>query len=181
MASRGWRLRRIRPDVLSCTLIPAGIGSYMLYLYGLTGDPLAFIGAESGWYRAAMWPWQVLTTSLRDIPKAGDQHPYFQAHAIFENSLVLFCLVILVLGIRRVPLSFVLYGITYVAVQLSAPVITSDIPITSMSRYLLVVAPVYIVLARLGRWPIFDRLYTLISLCSLAIFTTLFLNHMWGA
>src|SRR5205823_5333062 len=110
--------------------IPAGLGAYMLYLYGLTGDALAFIRAEAGWYRVAMWPWQVLSTSIQDVPKAGDHHPYFQAHAIFENSLVLFCLLILLLGIRRVPFAFVLYGLIYVAVQLSAPVITSDIPIT---------------------------------------------------
>ena len=91
------------------------------------------------------------------------------------------CLLTLLLGIRRIPLSFVLYGLACLAVLLSAPVVSSDIPITSMSRYLLVLAPVYIVLARLGRWPIFDRLYVLLSVSGLALFTTLFLNHMWGA
>jgi len=94
---------------------------------------------------------------------------------------VIGCLLTLLLGIRRIPLSFVLYGLASLGVLLSAPVVSSDIPITSMSRYLLVLAPVYIVLARLGRWPIFDRLYVLLSVSGLALFTTLFLNHMWGA
>jgi Gpi18-like mannosyltransferase len=174
-------LRKLRLTALAGFLIPAGLGAYMLYLYGLTGDALAFVRSEAGWNRSSMWPWQVLTTSLQDIPKAGDYHPYFQAHAIIENGLVLGCLFLLLLGFRLVPISFTLYGLACLAVLLSAPVVTSDIPITSMSRYVFVLVPIYIVLARLGKWPIFDRVYVLLSIGSLAIFTSLFVNHMWGA
>ena len=39
--------RRFRVDVLAGALIPAGLGLYMLYLYGLTGDPLAFVRARA--------------------------------------------------------------------------------------------------------------------------------------
>ena len=173
--------RRIRLDILAGALIPAGIGAYMLYLYGLTGDSLAFVHSEAGWYRVSRPPWEVLGTSLRDIPLAAANHPYFQAHAIIENSLVLACMALLLVGIRTVPLSFTLYGFACLASLLSAPIITSDIPLQSMSRYLLVLVPIYIVLAKLGRWPIFDRLYVLLSAGSLAIFTALFVNHMWGA
>ena len=38
------------------------------------------------------------------------------------------------------------------ATLLSAPVVTSYIPITSMSRYVFVLVPVYITLAHLGRF-----------------------------
>ncbi len=174
-------MRRFRQTVLAGALIPAGLAAYMLYLYGLTGDALAFVRSEEGWNRATTWPWQVLSTSLADIPKAGDYHPYFQAHAIVENGLVLGCLAILLAGFRLAPLSFTLYGLACLATLLSAPVVTSYIPITSMSRYVFVLVPIYIVLARLGRWAIFDRLYVLLSIGGLAMFTTLFLNHMWGA
>lgn len=173
--------RRLRVGALAGALIPGGLGLYMLYLYGLTGDPLAFVRAAGGWNRSATAPWDVLRTSLQDVPRAGLHGAYFQAHAFIENGLVVGCLLTLLLGIRRIPFSFVLYGLACLAVLLSAPVVSSDIPITSMSRYLLVLSPVYIVLARLGRWPIFDRLYVLLSVSGLALFTTLFLNHMWGA
>ena len=179
--SKDFKLRRIRGDLLAGALIPAGIGAYMLYLYGLTGDPLAFVRSAAGWNRVAMWPWQVLSTSLSDVPKSGVNHPYFQAHALIENGLVVACLLTLLLGIRRIPFSFIIYGLTSMAVLLSAPVISCLIPITSMSRYLFVLAPVYIILARWGRWPIFDRLYVLLSAGGLALSATLFLNHMWGA
>jgi Gpi18-like mannosyltransferase len=181
LRARRFRLLSIRLDVLAGALIPAGLGAYMLYLYGLTGDPMAFIKAAAGWERAATWPWQVLATSLEDVPSSAQLGQYLQAHAFVENGLVLTCLLLLLIGIRRIPFSFVLYGLACVAVLLSAPVMSSDIPVTSMSRYVLVLAPIYIVLARLGRFAIFDRLYTLLSVGGLAIFTTLFLNHMWGA
>jgi hypothetical protein len=173
--------RQFRPSVLAGALIPAGLGTFMLYLYGLTGDPLAFVRAEAGWNRGMMWPWQVIATSLADVPKTLRYHPYFQAHALMENGLLLVCLLLLIVGVRLVPISFSLYGLAYVAVTVSAPVTSSDIPITSISRYLFVVVPLYVVLARLGRWPIFDRLYLMLATGSLALFTTLFLNHMWGA
>ncbi|HWE64550.1 MAG TPA: mannosyltransferase family protein [Chloroflexota bacterium] len=173
--------RSIGRDVLAGALIPGGLGAYMVYLYGLAGDPLAFIKSAAGWGRAASWPWQVLATSLADVPRSAQSGQYLQAHALIENGLVIACLLLLLIGIRRIPFSFVIYGLACLAVLLSAPVATSDIPVTSMSRYLLVIAPVYIVLAQLGRFAIFDRLYTLLSVGGLAIFTTLFLNHMWGA
>ena len=173
--------RRFRADLLAGALIPGGIGLYMVYLDGLTGDPTAFVKAEAGWNRVATWPWQVLRTSLQDVPFTAREGAYFQAHAFIENGLVIACLLLIFLGIRRIPTSMVLYGLASLGVLLSAPVISSRIPLTSMSRYLLVLFPVAIVLARLGRWPIFDRLYVLLSAGGLAIFTMLFLNHLWGA
>ncbi len=174
-------LRRLRPTALGVLIIPSGLWAYMLYLYGLTGDPMSFVRAAEGWDRGTVWPWRVLATSLSDIPKAAASHPYFQAHAIIENVLLLTCIGLLIVGSRLIPLSFTLYGLACIGLLLSAPVVTSDIPITSMSRYLFVVTPVFVVLARLGRWPIFDRLYVMTSIGSLALFATLFLNHMWGA
>jgi hypothetical protein len=173
--------RRLRPNVLAGLLIPGGLVAYMVYLYGLTGDPLAFVHAAAGWDRGTVMPWKVLLTSLSDIPKSAVHQPYFHAHAIVENALLVACIVVLIAGVRLIPLSFTLFGLACIGLLLSAPDVTSDIPITSMSRYLFVVVPVYVVLARLGRLPTFDRLYVLLSAGSLALFTTLFLNHMWGA
>lgn len=181
LRAREFRFRAIRLDALAGALIPGGLGAYMLYLIGLTGDPLAFVKSEAGWNRAATPPWQVLTDSLRDVPRAGELGQYLQAHALIENALVLGCLVVLLAGIRRIPFAWILFGVTSLLILLSAPVTTSPIPITSMSRYLFVLSPVFIILATLGRWPIFDRLYVLLSVGGLALFSTLFINHMWGA
>ena len=178
---RGFAWRKLRLDVLGGAFIPAGLLSYMVYLYGLTGDPFAFVHAEAGWYRVSRLPWEVLVTSLRDIPLSAANHPYFQAHSLIENGCVLAALLLLTAGVRSVPVSFTLYGFACMAALVSSPIITSDIPLQSMSRYVLVLVPIYMVLAKLGSRPIFDRLYVLLSAGGLAMFTTLFVNHMWGA
>jgi hypothetical protein len=176
-----WNPRRFRLDVLAGALIPAAVVAYMVYLDGFTGDPLAFVHAEAGWFRESVPPWKVIITSLSDIPKAGAYHPYFQAHAIVENSLMLCVAAVLLAGIWLAPASLTLYGCSCLIFLLSAPIVTSDIPLTSMSRYLFAIAPMYPILARLGRWPVFDRIYVLLSVGSLALFSCMFVNHMWGA
>lgn len=173
--------RQLRLSALSSLLIPAGLAAYMLYLYSLTGTPFAFLRAEAGWGRATRWPWQTLLTSLSDVPHAGSFHPYFQAHAILETGLTLACLVVLLIGIRGMPLSYSMYGLACLVMLLSSPVTTSMIPLTAMSRFIFVLVPLYIVLARLGRWPIFDRAYVVLSTGCLALLSVLFINHMWGA
>jgi hypothetical protein len=178
---RGFAWRKLDWDVVAGALIPAGLLSYMVYLDGLTGDPLAFVHAEAGWYRVSRAPWEVLITSLRDIPLSAANHPYFQAHSLIENGCVLGALLLLAAGARSLPGSFTLYGFACLAALVSSPIITSDIPLQSISRYVLVLIPMYMVLAKLGSRPIFDRLYVLLSVGGLAIFTALFVNHMWGA
>jgi hypothetical protein len=178
---RGFAWRKVNWDVVAGALIPAGLLSYMVYLDGLTGDPLAFVHAEAGWYRVSRAPWEVLITSLRDIPLSAANHPYFQAHSLIENGCVLGALLLLVAGTRALPGSFTLYGFACLAALVSSPIITSDIPLQSISRYVLVLIPMYMVLAKLGSRPIFDRLYVLLSVGGLAMFTALFVNHMWGA
>jgi hypothetical protein len=64
---------------------------------------------------------------------------------------------------------------------LSAPTTTSMIPLTAMSRFVFVLAPLYISLARMGRWALFDRVYVILSCGSLTLLSLLFLNHMWTA
>ncbi len=180
---RGFEWRKLDWDAVAGALIPAGLLSYMVYLDGLTGDPLAFVHAEAGWYRVSRAPWEVLITSLRDVPLAAANHPYFQAHSLIENGCVLGerFLVALRRGARPRPYHSLIYGFACMAALVSSPIITSDIPLQSMSRYVLVLIPMYMVLAKLGSRPIFDRLNVLLSAGGLAMFTALFVNHMWGA
>jgi len=168
-----------RLDVLGGFLIPAGLGGYMLYLYGLTGDPMALSRRRPAGI-AAWWP----------LGGAGHQperrceggiYPYFQAHALIENGLVLACIGVLVLagaapdsGLvralwRRLPGDAAQCPGGY---QLHPDHL--DVPLRA------VLAPVLHRAGPFRRWAIFDRLYVLLSVGGLAIFTTLFLNHMWA-
>jgi hypothetical protein len=50
LEQRGFSLRRMRPDVLWLALLPATVGTFMLFNWDLTGDPLAFARIQlTGW------------------------------------------------------------------------------------------------------------------------------------
>jgi hypothetical protein len=51
--------------------------------------------------------------------------------------------------------------------------------LVSQNRYVLIVIPIYFVLARWGRNPVFDRLWTIISLLLFAMYTILFTQGFW--
>ena len=50
MSQRGWSLRRVRPDVLWLTLVPAGIALYAGFLWWRFGSPFVFSESQlKGW------------------------------------------------------------------------------------------------------------------------------------
>ena len=173
--------RALHPTLLAAALIPAALAAYLLFLAHLTGDPLAFVKAEAGWHRTATWPWQTLASSLADIPSAARQGTYLQAHAILETTLLLACTAALLAALPLQPASSSLYALACIAFLLTAPVTTSQIPITSMSRYLFALAPLPIALARLGRLPACHALYLTLATGSLTLLASFTLCHMWGA
>lgn len=44
--------------LFALALAPLGAFAYMAYLYASVGDALAFISAQTLWYRSADWPWR---------------------------------------------------------------------------------------------------------------------------
>ena len=65
----------------------------------------------------------------------------------------------------------------YGAASLALPLATGQL--VSMNRYALIVLPIYLVLARLGRHPLFDRLWTLGSVLLLALYLVGFAHGYW--
>src|SRR5439155_13151485 len=54
LSQRGWRLRRVRPDLLWLCVIPIGLMVYMGFLWSRFGNPLAFMDSEyRGWNHQA--------------------------------------------------------------------------------------------------------------------------------
>lgn len=52
--------------------------------------------------------------------------------------------------------------------------------LVSQNRYVLIVIPIFMVLARWGRNPVFDRVWTIISLLLFGLYTTLFTQGFWA-
>jgi hypothetical protein len=179
-----WQQRRARPAgaqpgetaLFSALLAPLGTVAYMLYLKIAFGDPLAFAHAAAQWGREPQSPLQTVLAMLQ-APAGGWLTALFAGRLPLDNWIdLLFVLLFLALGLALVwqrrwgEGAFVLLG---TLLPLSSGLLMSQ------RRYVWVLFPVYILLARWGARPWFDRALTAFSLLGLALFTALFANWYW--
>lgn len=116
------------------------------------------------------WGWQTALDSLRSARTVAQTRVYYG----LEFASVLFALAACLLALRRYP-GPALFGLAVIAVTA-----VSGAP-QSLIRYVLVIPPVFIVPARLGRHPVFDRAWTMASLLLMGLLVTLFTFDMWVA
>jgi hypothetical protein len=176
---RQWRSPR-RPSLLTLLaplVIPLGTLAYMIYLNTQFGDPFAFARASAAWGRVATTPLATIG-ALFESPLEGWWPAALAGRLPLDNwidlAFVLFFLVMggLLLWQRR--------WAEGVFVILGTIIPFSSGLLMSQRRYVWILFPVFILLARWGsRYPWFDRLITAAFLLALALFTALFANWYW--
>jgi hypothetical protein len=159
-------------------LAPLGTVSFMLYLWQKFGNPLAFMEASSAWGRTPQSPLDTIG-SLLVAPEqgwsaallAGQIHINDWMDLMFIVTFILFGFILI--GQRRwAEAAFVLLG---TAIPFSSGLLMSQ------RRYMWVLFPIFILLARWGRHNWVDRVITTLFLVGLALFSALFANGYWVA
>ncbi len=164
------RLRRAIP----LALIPICIGVYLLYLQWTFGDAFFFLHA---WEDVAITPWQMASDSLTAIFKG----------AAIGNNLIDFSLTFLVFGLvmlgwRRVPVSFTLFALIMIFMQMLAYAPTqgfADTPMNGMGRRVAVVFPAFLTLAQVWRGKFKEPLWLGVSAGLQLIFISIFVCGYW--
>jgi Gpi18-like mannosyltransferase len=176
-----WWYQRSKRDLpwqtlLAPLLVPLGTGSYMLYLWQRFGDPLAFVKAAAAWERVAQSP-ALTIRNLLQRPDEGWLTAVSSGHLPLNDWLdLLFILTFLVLGF------VLLYQHRWsegIFVWLGVMIAFSSGLLMSQRRYMWVLFPAFILLARWGKHVWVDRAITAVSLLLLALFTALFANGYW--
>lgn len=180
--ARRWRTDRDARPSLWALLAPAavllGTGAYMAYLWLAFGDPLAFAHAQSAWGRVPDLRLSAFVAQLQ-VP-AGDWPSALQAGAwqldnwIDLAATLLFLVLGMVLLVQR-------RWSEGVFVVLGALVPLGSGLLLGQRRYVWVLFPAFILLARWGRNRWIDRTITALSLLGLGLFTALFANWYWVA
>jgi hypothetical protein len=188
MSQHGWRLRKIRFDILWLALIPAGIVFYMLYLWWRFSDPTAFLDAQSdGWYHRASfflttyWEDAIVRTWKSITGQFIGHYDFVQDHgsgnvhyALFDALLPILLLVGAFIARKKLyaaEWAWLILGIIY---PLSAG------HTNSLARYMLPLWPGMLwlgMLGRRGRWP--GVLLILAWLAMLAWCAGLYANAVW--
>ncbi len=162
--------------LLTAGLTPLGTLTYMLYLKWKFNDPLAFLHASSAWARAPRSP-LALIGDLFITPAMGWKDALLAGALPLDNWLdLIFVASFIGLGIvlcvqrRWSEGLFVLLGAT---IPLGSGLLMSQ------RRYMWVLFPVFILLARWGRNAWLDRIILTFFLLGLGLFTALFANWYW--
>jgi hypothetical protein len=179
-----WMQRQERPAetrpsrlaLLAAAAVPLGTLAYAAYLERAFGDPLAFVHGAAAWARQPQSP-LVTIAGLLQTPEGGWWPALLAGQIHPDNWLDLsFVLVFLVLGVVLLAQRRWSEGLF---VTLGTAVALSSGLLMSQRRYVWVLFPAFILLARWGGRVWVDRLVTALSLLLLGLFTALFVNGYW--
>jgi hypothetical protein len=170
-------------------LVPSGLVAYMGYLWIRFGDPLLFYSAQQNWGRQATGPlatagraWKsaaegagrLLDPGLWAHPSLGNLADHLAgANNLYNLCFFVFAVVVLLAGLRDLPLSLSIYGFLLLAPATLFG--TPESPLMGTPRYVLVAFPIFIVLGLLSRkkllfggWLVLSTLTSLV-LCALFV------------
>jgi hypothetical protein len=164
--------------ILASIISTSGIVAYMVYLYQIVGDPLAFLHSQAGFGRTIGFDWvsRLIQNTLTMYKITGN--PFYGEISNFDSlieplaTIVIFPLVILVF-IKFRP-SFGLFTMFSFFLPLATGVTTS------MQRFVLTFIPCFILLAVWGKRPWVDRLIIGFSLPLQAYLLILFTHWYWA-
>ena len=170
-------------------LAPGGLLAYMGYLWVRFGDPLLFYSAQESWGRQATGPLDTASRALGSAakgagrlidpglwsdPTLGNVANHLAGAVNFFNLVFfVFAGVVLLAGLKELPLSLTIYGLLLVAPATLFG--TPENPLMGTPRYVLVAFPVFIVLGLFfrnrvlfGGWLVLSGLVSL-ALCALFV------------
>ena len=139
---------RIKANVAALLLVPVGLFVYMLYLKSITGDAFAFAHIQVAWSHSAGFFWRPIFTYLRD-PLLLSVGWDFRLLNFAAAVMALVCAAVLLKGGEWA------LGL-FAAVSILVPMSFQPL-LQSLARYVMVIFPVFIVLADAGRSPRVDQ------------------------
>jgi len=169
---RYWFDDVVKP-LVGMALVPLGLATYMAYLWVLNGDPLRFSHVQTHWGRHVAPPWIAISNSLWKMMHA--HAPQTVANEVLELAFTALMLVVLVAGLRRLRLSYIVYMVCSILIPMSTG------SLMSMQRFALVLFPMFALFGLWGSRPTFSNAYVAFSLPLLGLFTVLFADWYWVA
>ena len=168
-----------RPPVttlLAPAVVLVGTGTYMLYLQQTFGDPLAFAHASAAWGRVPHSPLATVG-ELVARPAEGWGAAISAGHLPLDNWIDL--IVVSLFVALGCVLLYQHHWSEGTLVVLGSLLPLSSGLLMSQRRYVWVLFPAFILLARWGERPWLDRAIVLVSLLGLGLFTAMFANWYW--
>lgn len=170
-------LKGIRHDwlnLLSIGLIPLGLASYMLFLKNQFNDPVAFSTTQSAWGREMLGPIAIVIRDLGALFSGNFLTGQIWYHVLLDVTALFAVLFISIAIWRRLGASYALYGMISILIPASSGT-------GSISRYALVIFPMFMILGYWGKNQLLDRAIMIVFSVLLGILTAGFVNWVFIA
>jgi Mannosyltransferase (PIG-V) len=161
------RYRSINARILALLLIPTGIVPYMILLHRLTGNALAFLDIQAVWGHTFGFFLQPLWEYIKN-PFEINQRWDFRFLNFLAAILAFGCGIVWLLKRRWALATYTL---------LCAIIPLTAMRLQSLTRYIMIAFPIFIVLAEAGRSKLIDEAIRTIFLFGLGAMTLLFALH----
>ncbi len=168
--------------ILPVALIPAGMFIYCIYCWYTIGDFLAFVHVQqhSGRYLSLPWQglWQAMTALfLYQAQPFGSSN---QAHLLLDLSATLGFIALVIMGGRRLRLSYTLWMAFFLIYILLYPALDKPDILLSNQRFVLEMFPAFFTLAALSiHRPRLHQSLILLFLALQAVLSIAFLMNRW--
>jgi hypothetical protein len=168
--------RRLLPDaphLLRGLLVLLPVAAYILWRVAL-GTPFDLV--QTTWFGRGAFDWARFTSGIERALEAirTGENNQMRVYFLMEFASVILAAIACLFTLRRYP-AVSLFGLVALVIAF-----TSGSP-QSLLRYVLVVPPVFIMLASLGKATWFDRSWTVLSLLLMGMQVSLFTWDMWVA
>lgn len=171
-------VNRIKKDFMWFILVPAGMFSYMYYLYITVGNPFYFLTLQNTYYRSTS-PFNPLTVlvnyfnNLRVGFFRGDN--VFITSMLMDYLLTIFVFILSFFVLKKIRASLGVYTLLSILI----PALTGSL--AANQRYALSAFPIFILLALVSKNSLTNFGITVIFSMLLAVSMTMFINGYWVA
>jgi Gpi18-like mannosyltransferase len=171
LRDREFRLSGLRPNLLGLLVIPGGAVLFLAYQRLFIGPASLLTTYQTHLYAQFVWPWDNIIAALQKI--CSPEGTFINA---LNLGMACLFLAMTALSFRKLSLSYSIYMVVTVFVLLLRR--TTLQPLVSMSRYVLVLFPAFMMWGHWGRNPRFHRLIIYPSVALLLYLSGQF--AMWG-
>ena len=162
---------RLRPDMLGPVIVPLGAVLFMAYQYLVVGSAPLMSTYQTQLYAQFVWPWGNIIASVQQI--VSPEGTFVDVLNLLATGAFI---AMTILSFRKLPMEYAIYmAITLLALMLRR---TALQPLVSMSRYVLVLFPAFMLWGHWGSNPRIQRLIVYPSVALLLYLSGQF--AMWG-
>lgn len=190
LGAHGWLLTRmhqkqswlnlwqgLRQDGLTLVMLgimPLGLLSYMLFLNQQFSDPVAFSTTQSAWGRKMVGPVASVMTDLGRLLSSDFSKGDVGYHILLDVGAFAVVLIIAAAIWRRLGASYAIYSLLSMLIPASSGT-------GSLSRYALMVFPMFMMLGLWGKRTWLDRSLLVLFSVLMGMLTSLFVNWIFVA